>query len=280
MARGRFISNAIMSDKAINQLSNDTSRLAFTWLITIADAEGRTHGDPAMVRSLLFPRRADITLEAMEAYIAEWAEAGLIIWYEASDDKWIWFPNFEKHQIGLRKDRELESIIPPYESGITPECCRSVDGVSPAKIGLSISKSISIREDQDKDQAAPTSSGGLNDLQKTVLSTFGAKRFANKTQAALVAAWDRYPEINVKSACTWAATKGFGLGQAIASIEKALPKWDAPKPNNGKGSSNAIRKQPEYTAADYELADLINADNAKRSAEIAALRDSARSSRA
>lgn len=87
-------------------------------------------------------------------------------------------------------------------------------------------------EQTEQEQAKPD---GLNDLQRFILSTFNAKRFKNQTQAALVASWDRYPFENVKAACTWAATKGFGLGQAIASIDKALPKWGAPKPN-GNGS--------------------------------------------
>ena len=112
MARGRFISNEIARDKKINELSDDTSRLAFTWLITFADAEGRTYGDPALVRSMIFPRRTDVTVEQMERYIQEWHDAGLVVWYEADDDLYIYFPKFEGHQIGLRKDREPDSTIP------------------------------------------------------------------------------------------------------------------------------------------------------------------------
>jgi hypothetical protein len=120
MARGRMISKDISVDKKINNLSDDTSRLAFTWLIAHADREGRTQGDPAVVRALLFPRRSDITIEQMEGYIREWAAAGLIMWYEANDDLYIAFPNFDKHQVGLRKDREPESTIPPPPAGNLP----------------------------------------------------------------------------------------------------------------------------------------------------------------
>jgi len=63
MARGRMINNTICRDKKLNDLSSDTSRLAFTWLVTHADREGRVHGDPAIVRSLVFPRRADVLVE-------------------------------------------------------------------------------------------------------------------------------------------------------------------------------------------------------------------------
>lgn len=127
MARGRFITNGITSDKKINDLSDDTSRLAFTWLITFADCEGRTHGDPAMVRSLLFPRRTDVTIERMEAYLAEWQAVGLVRIYTANGDTWLDFPNFAKHQTGLRKDHEASSTIAPFEDGVTTELLRSKD---------------------------------------------------------------------------------------------------------------------------------------------------------
>lgn len=117
MARRRMISNAICSDKRVDNLSDDTSRLAFTWLITFADCEGRTYGDPALIRSMLFPRRQDVTIERMTAYVQEWAACRLIIWYEAEDDLWIQFPGFVKNQPGLRKDREPESFIPAPQNG-------------------------------------------------------------------------------------------------------------------------------------------------------------------
>lgn len=139
MARGRFISQEIAKDKKINDLSNDTSRLAFTWLVATADSEGRTYGDPAIVRSMIFPRRSDITTEQMEFYIQEWHNAGLVVWYEADGDLWICFPNFEKHQVGLRKDREAPSAIPAppilYEGTGTDEV-RSNAGVTPELDGL------------------------------------------------------------------------------------------------------------------------------------------------
>lgn len=115
MARGRMINNKIALDKRVHDLSDDTSRLAFTWLITFADCEGRTYGDPAVVRSMLFPRRSDMSVEQMEAYLSEWAEAGLVIWYEAEGDKWIEFPNFGKNQKGLDRRHEPKSIIPSSE---------------------------------------------------------------------------------------------------------------------------------------------------------------------
>jgi hypothetical protein len=110
MARGRFISNRIMLDRHINELSSDTCRLAFTWLITLADREGRMFGEPDILLAHLFPRRTDITADMIEQFIYEWADAGFITLYLGSDgDRYIQFVNFERHQHGLRKDREAPS---------------------------------------------------------------------------------------------------------------------------------------------------------------------------
>lgn len=145
MAKGRMVNTSICMNKCINELTSDTSRLAFTWLIPFADREGRTHGDPALLCSMLFPRRKDVTFEMMHGFIQEWADAGLIVWYEAHDDLWIELPGFAKNQPGLRKEREPESTIPApaegriiggpseeqirHNDGTMPDDCRQNDGM-------------------------------------------------------------------------------------------------------------------------------------------------------
>lgn len=145
MANGRMITKDITGDKRVNQLSTDTCRLAFTWLVTFTDREGRTHGDPAMVRSMLFPRRQDISIEQMEQMILEWFTLGLVVWYEADGDLWIWFPGFDKNQPGLRKDKEAPSKIPePTEHGT--ELVRSRYGVGTELVPLKL------REEKRKEE--------------------------------------------------------------------------------------------------------------------------------
>lgn len=134
MARGRMIANAITLDKRVNSLSSDTCRLAFTWLVTFADCEGRTYGDPALVRSMLFPRRDDVTAAQVEGFIKEWAQAGLVVWYEAAGDQWLFFPAFAKNQPGLRKEKEQPSVVPAppevrTEDGVSTDLVRTEDGL-------------------------------------------------------------------------------------------------------------------------------------------------------
>jgi hypothetical protein len=159
MAVGRMINNSITGDKVVNQLSDDTSRLAFTWLITFADCEGRTYGDPAMVRSMLFPRRQDITIEKMTEYIQEWKNLGLIVWYESNGDLWIYFPKFSKNQPGLRKDREAPSRIPipPCES---TDLLRTYSGPTPDLSPVKL-KEVKLKEENENEFIASTSSSAI-----------------------------------------------------------------------------------------------------------------------
>jgi len=140
VANGRIINKKISLSKAVDNLSSDTCRLAFTWTIPHLDRDGRIHGDPVVLQSIVFPRRIDITSDVMESFIQEWAEAGLVQWYEAEGDMWLSFPGFARNQPNMRYDKEAESVIPPYKQetdllrtkdGPTPDLVRSKDGVAP-----------------------------------------------------------------------------------------------------------------------------------------------------
>ena len=143
MARGRFISNAIITDRQVHELSSDTCRLAYTWLITLADREGRVVGEPDLLLAQLFPRRlGKITPDDVEGFINEWVNAGFMIWYEGNDgDKVLQLVNFEKHQSGLRKEREAESVY------ADPQDCRIISGVSPEQIPFKLNNKVN---DNDK----------------------------------------------------------------------------------------------------------------------------------
>ena len=145
MARGRFVSTKIMTDRQVHELSSDTCRLAYTWMITLADREGRVIGEPEMLLAQIFPRRRDVKVDDMEKFIDEWVTAGFIIVYIGSDgDKVIQLINFEKHQTGLRKDREPESSFD------NPEDCRIIAGKLPEENPVKLREDkLKISEDDD-----------------------------------------------------------------------------------------------------------------------------------
>jgi len=159
MARGRMISNAVCGDKKINSLSDDTCRLLFTWLVTFADREGRVRGDAAMVRSTVFPRRTDIQIEQVEAYLQELHDAGLIIRYECADDLYIWFPKFDKNQPNMRKEREPSSELPPPTAAAVEKYMRKFAVNDPADFrqsaGLREEKRREVNRSEENDDDAP-----------------------------------------------------------------------------------------------------------------------------
>ena len=228
MARGRMIANSIASDKRVSDLSDDTSRLAFTWLVTFADCEGRTYGDPALVCSMLFPRRRDVTPERMAAYLQEWHDAGLIVWYEADGDEWVWFPAFDKNQPGLRKEKEQPSVVPtppqvrtkdgvstdlvrtysvpgtPQENGTEEKLnrneengkrteCDSAAGAAPDSVSIPLSDSVSVSEDapEPDERESP-------ELEDAIRRWSGALRDSGAVESNLTQAfaiWGGYPQI-------------------------------------------------------------------------------------
>ncbi len=142
MARGRFISNDIIADRGINELSSDTCRLAYVYLITLADCEGRIIGDPVYLASTLFPRRREVTPDMVRGFIEEWVESGFIVWYETpSGEEAIQLINWEKHQKGLRKDREAPTNFPsPNECNVIQVKGKlkeyNVNAIAPTKSGV------------------------------------------------------------------------------------------------------------------------------------------------
>jgi hypothetical protein len=146
VARGRFISNQIITDRQVHELSNDTCRLAYTWLITLADREGRVIGEPDMLAAQLFPRRREITPKMIEDFIIEWIEADFVIWYIGEDgDRVLQLVNFEKHQVGLRKEREAESIF------CNPDESRIIAGVMPEKVPVNINDNNNSNDNGESD---------------------------------------------------------------------------------------------------------------------------------
>lgn len=129
MARGRMISKTISLDEKVNALSNDTVRLLFTWLIPHLDCEGRMYGDPQTVKSIVFPRRS-MDVRTLRRYLDELVKSGLIRRYVNGDSTFIDFPNFPKHQLGLRKSQESASQIPPF----TTELKRGESVLAPTQI--------------------------------------------------------------------------------------------------------------------------------------------------
>lgn len=128
MAEGRMLRRKISHSKQVARLialvdqrmgapHGAYAGLLFTWCIAHLDVEGRMHGDPLVVKSMVAPLLPAVTAEAVEAYLRAAVEVGLVLWYEAREDQWLSFPGFGRSQTGLRKDKEAKPDSPAPEDG-------------------------------------------------------------------------------------------------------------------------------------------------------------------
>lgn len=113
MARGRMLNKTVSLSLKFHDLPDDTCRLLATWTITQLDYRGVFYADPAVVKSMVFPRRTDITIDDVAHYLDAMQEAGLILLFEVHGQLWQSWPGFAHNQIGLRAERESTEYPPP-----------------------------------------------------------------------------------------------------------------------------------------------------------------------
>ena len=150
MARGRFISKSISLDGKVNALSDDTARLLFTWLIAHLDCEGRMYGEATIIKGIVFPRNK-ISARKIAKYLNEIEKLGLILRYSVNNNNenlYLLAPNFEKHQMGLQKNKEAQSQIPPPPPELLQSCARE----DPGQVEVEV-------EDKDKDKVQEEEEG-------------------------------------------------------------------------------------------------------------------------
>lgn len=86
------------------------ARLLFPGLWMMADREGRLEDRPKRIKVEIFPYD-DFDVDAL---LCELAEAGMIVRYQVDTGKYIWIPNFLKHQNPHKKEKD--SDIPAFEA--------------------------------------------------------------------------------------------------------------------------------------------------------------------
>ena len=138
MARGRMLNKTVCASKQFDDLPDDTCRLLATWIISNLDCHGVFYGDAAMVKSYVFPRRADVTVDQVTGYLETMSNVGLIVLFDAKGDAWQYWPGFTGNQIGLRADKERTTFPPPpdfipQDDGTKTEDVRQDDGKESAQ---------------------------------------------------------------------------------------------------------------------------------------------------
>jgi len=164
MAQGRMLLNRISESEKLNALSDDTARLLYTWLLSHLDCNGNHLAHPTLVKSKVFPWRDDIEVEAVENYLDEMENVGLIVRY--SDGKYLHYPDFEDKQPNIRKDREAQPKIPSP----TPAQLRSNVGDTQERVGHKLNKSklnkSKLKQEEKKDESKAALFSFSKDLKK------------------------------------------------------------------------------------------------------------------
>jgi hypothetical protein len=155
--RGRFVSRSIAVNEQLASVSLRADYL-FRACIPHLDAEGRITGNPALLRSIVAPLRAEIsdgvTPDLLRELCAATDHTGapLIFWYEIAGTKVVEFPGFERQQQGLRKDREAPSKLPSrngkekllHMEGPTPDQLYSNAGVDRAEVEVVVEGEVEV----------------------------------------------------------------------------------------------------------------------------------------
>ena len=130
MARGRMLNKSISASRKFHLLPDDTCRLLATWILAHLDRNGVFYGDPVIVKSLIFPRRGDVSAEQIEMYLENMREIGLIILFESQGQIWQYWPGFADNQTNLRTDRETTDFPAPVVTQSSPLPQQSADVLS------------------------------------------------------------------------------------------------------------------------------------------------------
>lgn len=107
MARRRMIDPNFWQSEDVSKLSV-RQRLLFIGLFSNADDEGKLRGNPAFVRSIIFPYE-DFAMNEIEQDLNDIEGVGSILQYNVEGSKYILLCNWKKFQ---RVDKPQSSVIP------------------------------------------------------------------------------------------------------------------------------------------------------------------------
>ena len=106
---GRYIRDGYLTSERVDALSLDAERFYFRLLLVVDDF-GRYLANAAILRSMCFPLKGDISTGQISAWMNECAKAGLIVVYSADGKKYLAIERFGQ------RPRSRKSRYPEYES--------------------------------------------------------------------------------------------------------------------------------------------------------------------
>lgn len=149
MASWRKLWIKITESDDVDDMPNDSYRLTWSYLMLALDSEGRSQDSATLIRSKLYPKRADVTNEQIQAQLDWYADHGLIVRYEVKGKRYFYQTHFIEHQGSNKLRREAESVLPQppvsNQSEVTHELVTSNDEPE--------NEQIKIRTDKKREDA-------------------------------------------------------------------------------------------------------------------------------
>lgn len=167
MARGRMLNKTVSLSTKFAALPDDTCRLLATWTIPHLDKNGVFYGEAAIVRSLIFTLREDITTAKVETYLKAMERVGLMYRFTADGHTWQVWPGFSDNQPGLREERERSDypLPPARENPATARENPATAGNTPAEVEVEVEREVEVEVEDSADAALPHPSSALKNPQ-------------------------------------------------------------------------------------------------------------------
>lgn len=106
---GRYIRDGYLTSERVDALSLDAERFYFRLLLVVDDF-GRYLANAAILRSMCFPLKGDISTGQIAAWLNECARAGLVVVYNVEGKRYLAIDRFGQ------RPRSRKSRYPEYES--------------------------------------------------------------------------------------------------------------------------------------------------------------------
>lgn len=282
----RILKDSICTSPTIDVLSV-AAEIFFYRLLVQCDDYGCMDARVPLLRAKCYPLRLDIVTDAdIVEYLGECVSAGLVWIYQSEGNPYLKVTKWDRHQQIRAQRRKYPT--PPVPAGqtvntISPEINGNQeksgrdDGKSSVHELISdapVIQSNPIQSESESESnpkgrgktatgaSAPTEISSADEEvdplttgQRFFLKSFGAKRFKNAIQRdAVLDLEKKHGTEKLTQGVNWAAKQGLGLGQAITSLETALPKWSTNANSqrthpNGQSTAAAKRRGTGVHAA-------------------------------
>ena len=222
MARIRTVKPEYPKHRKVRRVSRD-ARLLNIHLWNLADDEGRLQELPRWIIGEVFPADEDVTPDVLREWLAELADAGLIVRYEVDGESYIYCHDFNGHQ-AINKPRPSELPAPPRNRAPSRKAPVALPEDSHGE-----GNGTGNREGKEKPSSAKAADAPLSNLLADLIAQNGSRRPRIGTRwldaERLLLERDERDRSEAERLIRWCQADEFWRGN-ILSMPKFRQKYD------------------------------------------------------